>query len=180
MDFIKSKTYQNLQAAFAGESQATNKYYYYARIAQKEGYEEIASIFLETSLNEREHAKMWFKELGEVNETHDNLLAAAKGENYEWTSMYSEFAEEAEKEGYTRIAKLFRNVAEVERKHEDRYLALAENIKENRVFEKDKEVAWKCRNCGYIHFGKSAPEKCPTCLHPKAYFEVNCDSYKIK
>lgn len=178
MDFKDSQTYRNLQAAFAGESQATNKYYYFAREAQKEGYEQIAAIFLETSLNEREHAKMWFKELGEINDTIENLLAAAKGENYEWTNMYAQFAEEAEKEGYSRIAKLFKNVAEVEKRHEDRYLSLMENVKNGKVFEKEKEVKWKCRNCGHIHYGKKAPEKCPTCLHSKSYFEVECDCYK--
>lgn len=180
MNFKESKTYKNLQAAFAGESQATNKYYYFARAAQKEGYEEIASIFLETSLNEREHAKLWFKELGELGETFDNLIAAAAGENYEHTIMYADFAKDAEEEGYTRIANMFKNVANVERRHEERYLVLSQNVKENKVFKKENKVEWKCRNCGHIHYGESAPEKCPTCFHAKAYFEVNCECYKEK
>lgn len=178
MEFKESQTYKNLQAAFAGESQATNKYYYFARVAQKQGYEEIGAIFLETSLNEREHAKLWFKELGELNDTSENLLHAAQGENYEWTNMYAQFAEEAEKEGYTKIARLFRSVAEIEKRHEERYLTLLDNVKENKVFIKENSVAWKCRNCGHIHYGNRAPEVCPTCAHPKAYFEVHCEGFK--
>ena len=175
-----SKTEQNLLAAFAGESQARNKYTYYASKAKKEGYEQIAALFLETAENEKEHAKLWFKYLegGEIKSTMENLKDAAAGENYEWTDMYAEFAKVAEEEGFTEIAARFKLVAAVEKHHEERYLKLLENIEKNQVFTTDTGIViLKCRNCGHIHIGEKAPEICPTCAHPKAYFELEAKNY---
>mgnify|MGYP000780134717 CR=1 FL=1 len=160
--------------AFAGESQARNKYTYYASKARKDGYEQIAAIFEETANNEKEHAKLWFKELhgGEVPTTLDNLKDAASGENYEWTNMYDRMAKEAREEGFTRIAFLFEEVGKIEKEHEERYRQLIKNLEEGQVFEKNGIVIWKCRNCGHIHVGKEAPQICPVCKHPQAYFEI--------
>jgi len=179
MELKGSKTEANLLAAFAGESQARNKYTYYASMAKKDGYEQIAAIFEETANNEKEHAKLWFKELhgGKVPTTLDNLADAASGENYEWTEMYVSFAKEAREEGFDRIADIMEGVAAVEKEHEERYRALAKNINDDRVFEKDEEVMWACRNCGHEHFGKSAPEVCPVCAHEKAHFEILPENY---
>ncbi|MBQ6324074.1 MAG: rubrerythrin family protein [Bacilli bacterium] len=179
MELKGSKTEQNLMTAFAGESQARNKYTYFASKAKKEGYEQIAAIFLETAENEKEHAKMWFKELhgGEVPSTVENLEAAADGENYEWTDMYDEFAKVAEEEGFKAIAAKFRGVAAIEKEHEARYRKLLENVKGDLVFSKDGEKIWVCRNCGHVCVGKSAPKVCPVCAHPQAYFEVKADNY---
>ena len=179
MELKGSKTEANLMAAFAGESQARNKYTYYASKAKKEGYEQIAAIFEETANNEKEHAKMWFKQLhnGEVPSTIDNLKDAANGENYEWTEMYEEFAKTAEEEGFTEIARLFRGVGEIEKHHEERYLKLVDNIENNLVFQKDKEVIWICRNCGHVYYGKVAPKVCPICNHPQSYMEMKADNY---
>ena len=180
MELKGSKTEKNLMAAFAGESQARNKYTYYASKAKKDGYEQIAAIFEETAGNEREHAKMWFKELhnGEIPDTLSNLLDAAAGENYEWTEMYKEFAAVAKEEGFTRIANLFEKVGEIEKEHEERYLTLLKNIKDDRVFKKDGDKIWVCRNCGYVYTGKNALEVCPVCAHPKSFMEVKADNYK--
>ena len=173
-----TQTLKNLQTAFAGESQARNKYTYFASVAKKEGYEQIAAIFLETADNEKEHAKLWFKELEGIGDTLANLKAAAEGENYEWTEMYKEFAETAEKEGFKELAARFRLVGEVEKHHEERYKALFSNIESNEVFTKKTGIkVWKCRNCGYIYVGESAPRVCPTCLHPRAYFELEVKNY---
>ena len=179
MELKGSKTEQNLLAAFAGESQARNKYTYFASKAKKEGYEQIAAIFEETANNEKEHAKMWFKELhgGEVPSTEENLEAAADGENYEWTDMYDEFARVAEEEGFTAIANKFRGVAAIEKEHEERYRKLLENVRDGLVFSKDGDKVWICRNCGHVHIGKEAPKVCPVCAHPQAYFEVKADNY---
>ena len=179
MELKGSKTEQNLLAAFAGESQARNKYTYFASKAKKEGYEQIAAIFEETANNEKEHAKMWFKELhgGEVPSTLENLLAAAEGENYEWTDMYAEFAKTAEDEGFTRIAYLFNEVAKIEKEHEERYRKLRENIENGVVFEKKEQTMWICRNCGHVHYGEKAPKVCPVCAHPQSYFEVRAINY---
>ena len=179
MEFKGSRTEANLMAAFAGESQARNKYTFYASKARKEGYEQIAAIFEETANNEKEHAKLWFKYLkgGEIGPTSTNLEDAAAGENYEWTSMYKEFAEEAEKEGFTEIAGTMRLIAEVEKSHEDRYRKLIQNMKKDIVFKADEETVWVCRNCGYIHVGKNAPEQCPACKHPQSYFERKASNY---
>jgi len=179
MEFKGSKTERNLQIAFAGESQARNKYTYYASRAKKEGYEQIAAIFLETADNEKEHAEMWFKYLhgGSIPTTAENLLDAANGENYEWTDMYKKMAEEAREEGFIEIAAKFELVAKVEAEHEARYLKLLENVKEGRVFISEDVVVWKCRNCGHIHIGKAAPEVCPCCNHPKSYFELRVINY---
>ena len=179
MELKGSKTEQNLMAAFAGESQARNKYTYFASKAKKEGYEQIAAIFEETANNEKEHAKMWFKELhgGEVPSTLENLLAAAEGENYEWTDMYAEFAKTAEDEGFTRIAYLFNEVAKIEKEHEERYRKLRENIENGVVFEKKEQTMWICRNCGHVHYGEKAPKVCPVCAHPQCYFEVRATNY---
>ena len=167
-----SKTEQNLMAAFAGESQARNKYDYFASKAKKDGYEQIAAIFAETANNEKEHAKLWFKLFHGINSTLDNLLDAAAGENYEWTEMYKEFAKIADEEGFHDIAERFRGVAAIEKHHEERYKALATAVKNGEVFVKLDENVWVCRNCGHIHVGKSAPELCPVCAHPQAYFEL--------
>jgi len=174
-----SKTEANLQFAFSGESQARNKYTYYASVAKKEGYVQISKIFEETADNEKEHAKLWFKQLhgGSVPTTTENLKDAAEGENYEWTQMYAQFAKDAEEEGFTQIATLFKGVAEVEKAHEARYRKLLENIEAGVVFERDDVVVWKCGNCGHIHVGKKAPEVCPVCNHPKAFFEIKAENY---
>ncbi len=165
--------------AFAGESQARNKYTYFASKAKKEGYEQIAALFLETADNEKEHAKMWFKYLegGEIRSTVDNLKAAAEGENHEWTDMYRTFAEEAESEGFKKIANEFRLVGAIEKEHEKRYLALLKNVEEGLVFSRDGEMIWKCRNCGHVVVGKKAPVKCPVCAHPQSYFELVAENY---
>ena len=172
-----TQTEKNLQAAFAGESQARNKYTYFASVAKKEGYEQIAALFLKTADNEKEHAKMWFKELKGIGNTAQNLLAAAEGENYEWTDMYESFAQTAEQEGFYDLAKKFRLVAAIERHHEERYRALLKNVETAEVFAKSTVKVWECRNCGHIVVGEKAPEVCPTCNHPQAYFEVNCENY---
>ena len=177
MELKGSKTEKNLLAAFAGESQARNKYTYFASVAKKEGYEQIAAIFLQTAENEKEHAKLWFKELGELGTTAENLKAAAEGENYEWTDMYAKMAEEAEEEGFKAIAAKFRAVAKVEKAHEERYLALLHNVEMQKVFEKSEEVMWECRNCGHLVIGKKAPQVCPVCAQPQAYFEVRKNNY---
>ncbi len=179
MDFKGSRTEANLLAAFAGESQARNKYTYYASAARKEGYQQIADIFEKTADNEKEHAKLWFKYLhnGEIPSTKENLKDAAAGENYEWTEMYKEFADVAEEEGFVEIANAMRLVADVEKEHEKRYNALLKNVEDKKVFEKDEVVVWVCRNCGHVHVGKTAPELCPTCKHPQAYFEIKSDNY---
>ena len=180
MENIKgTKTEKNLMEAFAGESQARNKYTYFASKAKKEGYEQIAALFLETADNEKEHAKIWFKLLhgGEVPTTTENLKAAADGENFEWTDMYDRMAKEAKEEGFDQIAFLFESVGKIEKEHEARYRKLLENIEGDLVFSKDGDCIWKCRNCGHIVVGKKAPEICPVCSHPKAYFEVNAQNY---
>ena len=179
MELKGSKTYKHLETAFAGESMARNKYTYYASKAKKEGYEQIASLFLETADNEKEHAKLWFKHLsgGEIKSTLDNLSDAASGENYEWTNMYKEFSETAKEEGFLDIAELFRMVGDIEKEHEERYLKLLENVKGGKVFVGDDVVVWKCRNCGHIHIGKFAPDVCPVCAHPRAYFELRARNY---
>ena len=179
MELKGSKTEQNLMAAFAGESQARSKYTFYASKAKKDGYEQIAAIFEETANNEKEHAKMWFKELhgGSVPSTEENLEDAASGENYEWTDMYEEFAKTAEEEGFVEIAEKFRGVGAIEKEHEKRFLKLLENVKEGLVFSKDGDKIWICRNCGHIHIGKDAPEECPVCAHAQSYFEIKSDNY---
>ena len=178
-DLKGTKTFDNLQTAFAGESQAHTKYEYYASKAKKEGYEQIADIFNETSHNEKEHAKIWFKYLhdGEVPTTTENLKDAAAGEHYETSEMYVEFAKVAEEEGFDEIAGLFKAVGEIEAKHEERYEKLLKNIDEGKVFEAEGVTVWKCRNCGYIHIGEKAPELCPVCKHPQAYFEIKAENY---
>lgn len=177
MELKGSKTETNLLAAFAGESQARNKYTYFASKALKEGYVQIANIFTETAANEKEHAELWYKLACGVGSTADNLKAAAAGENGEWTDMYVGFAETAKQEGFDKIAAMFEGVAAIEKEHEERYLALLKNVENDEVFEKDDVVIWKCGNCGHIHVGKSAPEICPVCAHPKAYFEVQSKNY---
>ena len=177
MDLKGSKTEANLAYAFAGESQARNKYSYFASKAKKEGYEQIAAIFEATANNEKEHAKLWFKALGGIGSTMENLAAAAAGEHEEWTEMYKEFAEVAAAEGFKELAAQFAGVAKIEKRHEERYLKLLENLKTEQVFAKDEAIAWECRNCGHIHTGKNAPELCPVCKHPKAYFEVHADNF---
>ena len=172
-----TQTEKNLQAAFSGESQARNKYTYFASKAKKEGYEQIAALFLKTADNEKEHAKLWAKELEEIGDTAQNLLHAAEGENYEWTDMYAGFAETAEKEGFLELAAKFRLVAEVEKHHEERYRALLRNVEAQEVFKKAEIKVWECRNCGHILVGKEAPELCPTCAHPKSYFEIHAENY---
>ncbi|MBQ9535501.1 MAG: rubrerythrin family protein [Clostridia bacterium] len=173
-----SRTEANLMTAFAGESQARNKYTYYASKAKKEGYEQIAALFLETADNEKEHAKIWFKLLHDgVPDTVTNLKDAAAGENYEWADMYATFAKEAREEGFDDIAALFEGVGKIEKEHEERYLALLRNLESGRVFKKDEKKIWICRNCGHIHYGEEAPEACPVCSHPRAYFEVKADNY---
>ena len=179
MELKGSKTEKNLMEAFAGESQARNKYTYFASKAKKEGYEQIAAIFQETADNEKEHAKLWFKLLngGEIGTTEENLKAAAEGENYEWTDMYERMAKEAREEGFDHIAFLFDGVAKIEKEHEERYKKLLENVKVGKVFEAGEIKIWKCRNCGHIVVGTKAPEICPICAHPKAYFEIKAENY---
>ena len=179
MEFKGSKTEANLMEAFAGESMARNKYSYYASAAKKEGFEQIAAIFEETAGNEKEHAKLWFKELhgGSVPATAENLLDAAEGENYEWTEMYKGFAEVAREEGFIRVAALFELVAKIEKSHEERYRTLIDNLENGIVFSRSEEVVWFCRNCGHLHVGKAAPAVCPTCTHPQAYFEMRSVNY---
>ena len=179
MEFRGSKTEANLMSAFGGESMARNKYTYYASKAKKEGYEQIARIFTETADNEKEHAKLWFKLLhdGQVPGTAANLLDAANGENYEWTDMYAGFAKAAKEEGFEKIAYLFEAVAKIEKHHEERYRALLKNVEDEKVFEKGEGVAWICLNCGHVHFGPKAPEKCPVCDHPQAYFCLQAENY---
>lgn len=177
MELKGSKTEKNLREAFAGESQARNKYTYFASVARKEGYEQIAAIFEETANNEKEHAKMWFKALGELGTTAENLKAAAAGENFEWTDMYERFAKEAEEEGFKKLAFQFREVGKIERAHEERYLALLKNVEMQKVFEKSEEVMWECRNCGHLVIGKNPPLVCPVCAHPQSYFEVRKTNY---
>ena len=177
MELKVSKTEQNLREAFAGESQARNKYTYFASVAKKEGYQQISAIFEETANNEKEHAKLWFKALGELGDTSANLLAAAEGENYEWTDMYDRFAKDAEEEGFTALAAQFRMVAAIEKSHEERYRKLLNNVDMQAVFEKAEETMWECRNCGHLVMGKKAPMVCPVCAHPQAYFEVRKENY---
>ena len=179
MELKESKTYENLMTAFAGESQARNKYTYYASQARKDGYEQIAALFEETADNEKEHAKMWFKELhdGKIPSTLENLNDAADGENYEWTDMYDNFAKVAREEGFTRIALLFEGVAKIEKEHEERYRKLIANVEDGLVFSRDGDTIWKCRNCGHIVIGKKAPSVCPICSHPQSYFEVKAENY---
>jgi rubrerythrin len=177
MELKGSKTEKNLQAAFAGESQARNKYTYFASKAKKDGFEQIAALFLKTADNEKEHAKLWLKELEGIGSTAENLLEAAQGENYEWTDMYAGFAETADAEGFPELAAKFRLVAAIEKHHEERYRALLKNVETKQVFEKSEVKIWECRNCGHLVVGTKAPELCPTCAHPQAYFEVNAENY---
>ena len=177
MELKGSRTERNLREAFAGETQARSKYDYFASVAKKEGYEQIAAIFQATANNEKEHAKMWFKALGGIGTTAENLASAAAGENYEWTEMYPQFAREAREEGFEEIARLFEAVAKIEQEHEQRYLKLLENVEQGLVFSRDGDRIWKCSNCGHIVVGKSAPEVCPVCAHPKAYFELKAENY---
>ena len=177
MELKGSKTEANLWAAFAGESQARNKYTYFASKAKKEGYQQIAAIFEETAGNEKEHAKMWFKELGGIGTTVENLIAAAEGEHEEWTVMYKEMAETAKEEGFARIADLFNSVAKIEKSHEERYLKLVENIENGEVFKKPELKVWFCRNCGHLEYGLEAPAECPTCAHPQSFFEIKAENY---
>ena len=172
-----TKTEQNLKAAFAGESQARNKYTYFASVAKKAGYEQSAALFLKTADNEKEHAKLWFKALGGIGTTEENLLAAAEGENYEWTDMYETFAKEAEEEGFADLAAQFRGVAAIEKHHEERYRKLLANVQEKEAFKKAGITVWECRNCGHIVIGTEAPELCPVCFHPRSYFEVRAENY---
>ena len=172
-----SQTEKNLEAAFAGESQARNKYTYFASVAKKQGFEQIADLFLKTADNEKEHAKMWFKELNGLGDTAENLLAAAEGENYEWTDMYEDFAKTAEEEGFTELAHKFRLVAAIEKHHEERYRALLRNVETAEVFKRSEIKVWECRNCGHIVVGKEAPEVCPVCNHPQSYFEIHAENY---
>ena len=172
-----TQTEKNLMAAFAGESQARNKYTYFASTAKKEGYEQISALFLKTADNEKEHAKLWFKELNGIGTTAENLEAAADGENYEWTDMYEEFAKTAEAEGFKALAAKFRMVAKIEKHHEERYRALLKNVEMQEVFKKSEVKVWECRNCGHIVVGTKAPEVCPVCMHPQSYFELNAENY---
>ncbi|WP_298771962.1 rubrerythrin [uncultured Fibrobacter sp.] len=175
--YAGTQTEKNLQAAFAGESQARNKYTYFASCAKKEGYEQIAELFLKTADNEKEHAKLWFKELEGIGDTAQNLKAAADGENYEWTDMYEEFAKTAEAEGFKALANKFRMVAAIEKRHEERYRALLKNVETAAVFEKSEVKVWECRNCGHIVVGTKAPAACPVCAHPQSFFEVTAENY---
>ena len=175
--YAGTQTEKNLEAAFAGESQARNKYTYFASKAKKEGFEQIAALFQKTADNEKEHAKMWFKELAGIGDTAENLLHAAEGENYEWTDMYAGFAETAEKEGFPELAAKFRLVAEIEKQHEERYRTLLKNVETKAVFEKSEVKVWECRNCGHIVIGTKAPQMCPTCAHPQSYFEIHAENY---
>ena len=175
--YAGTKTEQNLREAFAGESQARNKYTYFASVAKKQGYEQIAELFLKTAENEKEHAKLWFKALGELGDTPENLLEAAMGENYEWTDMYDRMAKEADEEGFHALAAQFRGVAAIEKSHEERYRALLNNVEMKTVFEKSEVQIWECRNCGHMVVGTKAPQLCPVCKHPQAYFEVRKENY---
>ena len=175
--YAGTETEKNLRNAFSGESEARNKYSYFASVAKKEGYEQIAALFQKTADNEKEHAKMWFKELQGIGNTEENLKAAAEGENYEWTDMYDRMAKEAKEEGFDHIAYLFSEVAKIEKEHEERYKKLIENVEGGLVFSRDGDRIWKCRNCGHIVIGKSAPEICPVCSHPKAFFEIKAENY---
>jgi rubrerythrin len=175
--YAGTKTEKNLQEAFSGESQARNKYTFFASVAKKAGYEQIAALFLKTAENEKEHAKLWFKALGGIGDTEANLLAAAEGENYEWTDMYDRFAKDAEEEGFHELAEQFRGVAAIEKTHEERYRKLLQNVQEKQVFEKSGVHVWECRNCGHIVVGTSAPEECPVCHHPQSYFELRAENY---
>ena len=175
--YTGTKTEQNLMAAFAGESEARNKYTYFASKAKKDGYEQIADLFLKTADNEKEHAKLWFKELGGIGDTAENLVSAANGENYEWTDMYAGFAKTAEEEGFPELAAKFRMVAAIEKHHEERYRALLHNVETKQVFEKSEVKVWECRNCGHIIVGTAAPELCPTWAHPQSYFEIHEENY---
>jgi len=175
--YAGTQTEKNLEAAFSGESQARNKYTYFASTAKKEGYEQISALFLKTAENEKEHAKMWFKELGGISNTADNLAAAAEGENFEWTDMYESFAKTADEEGFHELAEKFRGVAAIEKHHEERYRALLKNVEAKQVFEKSEIKIWECRNCGHICVGTAAPDICPVCAHPQAYFEVHAENY---
>ena len=177
MDLKGTKTERNLAEAFAGESQARNKYTYFASVAKKEGYQQIAAIFEETANNEKEHAKLWFKALQGIGDTAANLKAAAEGENYEWTEMYDQFAKDAEEEGFTALAAQFRMVAAIEKTHEERYRKLLSNVEMQQVFEKAGEAIWECRNCGHLVMGKKAPLACPVCAHPQSYFEIRKENY---
>ncbi len=172
-----TKTEKNLEAAFAGESQARNKYTYFASVAKKEGFEQISALFLKTADNEKEHAKMWLKELQGIGNTAENLAEASNGENYEWTDMYEEFAKTAEAEGFKELAEKFRMVGAIEKHHEERYRALLKNVEAKKVFEKSEVKVWECRNCGHIAVGTKAPEVCPVCAHPRSYFEVHAENY---
>ena len=172
-----TQTEKNLEAAFAGESQARNKYTYFASVAKKQGFEQIANLFLKTADNEKEHAKIWFKELNGIGDTAENLLAAAEGENYEWTDMYEDFAKTAEEEGFTELARKFRLVAAIEKYHEERYRALLRNVETAEVFKRSEIKVWECRNCGHIVVGKEAHEVCPVCNHPQSYFEIHAENY---
>ena len=175
--YAGTKTEKNLWEAFAGESQARNKYTYFASVAKKAGYEKIAELFLKTADNEKEHAKLWFKELGELGTVAENLAAAANGENYEWTDMYERMAREAEEEGFTELARKFRGVAAIEKTHEERYRKLLHNVEAKEAFERAGVQVWECRNCGHIVVGTKAPEVCPVCAHPRSYFEIKCENY---
>lgn len=175
--YAGTQTEKNLEIAFAGESQARNKYTYFASVAKKEGYEQIAALFQNTADNEKEHAKLWFKELKGIGNTAQNLAAAADGENYEWTDMYAGFAETAEAEGFPELAAKFRGVAAIEKRHEERYRALLKNVEMKEVFEKSEVKVWECRNCGHIVVGTKAPELCPVCNHPQSYFEIHAENY---
>ncbi len=177
MDIKGSRTEKNLMEAFAGESQATNKYTYYASQARKDGYQQIAAIFLETAANEKEHAKLWARALGWIGSTEENLKDAADGENYEWTTMYKDFAKVAKEEGFDEIATLFEEVGEVEEEHEKRYRRLLARVSNKTAFTRPEPIRWHCRNCGYIHEGKEAPEVCPACAHPQAFYEPHCENY---
>ena len=177
MNFLQSQTMQNLARSFAGESQARNKYTYFASVAKKQGFEQIAALFLKTAENEKEHAKLWFKELQGIGDTAENLKAAAEGENYEWTDMYAGFAKTAEEEGFPELAARFRLIGEIERHHEERYRALLHNVEMAEVFAKSEVKVWECRNCGHIVVGEKAPEVCPACGHPQSYFEVHAENY---
>lgn len=177
MELKGTQTEQNLMTAFAGESQARNKYTYFASVAKKEGYEQIRAIFEETANNEKEHAKMWLKELGGIGTTLDNLKAAAEGENYEWTDMYAEFAKTAKEEGFDHIAYLFEEVAKIEKAHEERYMTLLGNVNNDLVFKKGEETVWICRNCGHVYVGNEAPKVCPVCAHPQSFFEQKAENY---
>ena len=177
MKYTGTKTEQNLRTAFAGESQARNKYTYFASVAKKEGYEQIAEMFSKTAENEKEHAKMWFKELEELGDTKSNLKTAAEGENYEWTDMYDRFAKEAEEEGFPELAFKFRAVGAIEKAHEERYLKLLNNVEMQEVFKKSEQTMWECRNCGHLVIGKVAPAVCPVCNHPQSYFEARKENY---